>query len=657
MTLFNGTCDNCIYGNGKPIICTACGSMVKGRVCLPCDFREKNLYNCDPNAYSFDNSNYFPLPQNENYLCNLCGNNSHDGYDCQQLFPFVYEQEPSYNQNYDDNYYSHDLPSFPCCDNCGGSHETFQCQSIAQNIDFSGSKQIQNPQYPDVHPLSQEISNEVFQANQSIQNKESLKNSSKEIAISSSNQEKEEPPQDSNIHQLIEECSIEVSEGQKQSMEDTMLELVKICQEKEFLCIHDNVDDLIKSALNSKLLLINLNSQRLEKEQQEVKNVVEQPTEHGNRSIQSLQNFRVIRKSSISLNTSQISSIHVITPILSTEEPEHSLSMGYEYLIITPEMEFDKVIKSNAENLLPIPSECEVTSEDESKCDMPIQDHSSPAFTTFSNPLFNNDDFDSSDDESLPEEDVPAEEFKIYSNPLFDEDKINYDKLDPHCFNVESDFVKSLLNRDTFIDSSSKFDFSGELAHVNPEIPKSDFDFKEEIRLFKSLLYDNSSPRPPKELNAEIADTIVESIPSLPIPVQDGDSQREEIDIVTETDDVLPPSVENDNGSSNDPLLEEADLFLASDNSIPLVDNPSIPRPPPEPPDAKTDAGKEIPVVMNDKDEDVDYFSFKFVIFVKDLPPVIEVFLCWIFVPVSKIFTSFDLKLVWGSPYPLICIA
>nr|GFC21053.1 hypothetical protein [Tanacetum cinerariifolium] len=124
------------------------------------------------------------------------------------------------------------------------------------------------------------------------------------------------------------------------------------------------------------------------------------------------------------------------------------------------------------------------------------------------------------------------------------------------------------LNRDTFIDSSFKFDFSGELAHVNPEIPKSDFDFEEEIRLIEDLLYDNSSLRPLEELNAEIADTIVESIHTLPIPVQDGDSQREEIDIVTETDDVLPPSFENDDDSSNDPLLEEADLFL-SDNSIP----------------------------------------------------------------------------------------
>nr|GFD33493.1 hypothetical protein [Tanacetum cinerariifolium] len=115
----------------------------------------------------------------------------------------------------------------------------------------------------------------------------------------------QEPPQDSDICQLIrKECCVEASEEQKQSMEDTMLELVKICQEKEFLCIYDDIDDLIESALNFKLLVINSNSQRLDKKEQEVKNIVEQPTKHGNRSIQSLQNFRVIHKSSISLNTS-----------------------------------------------------------------------------------------------------------------------------------------------------------------------------------------------------------------------------------------------------------------------------------------------------------------------------------------------------------------
>nr|GFB32750.1 hypothetical protein [Tanacetum cinerariifolium] len=205
-------------------------------------------------------------------------------------------------------------------------------------------------------------------------------------------------------------------------------------------------------------------------------------------------------------------------------------------------VEVPKEQKQKMENTI----KCEVTLKDEIECNMPAKDVCSPVFTTFSNPLFkDNDDLDSSNDESLPDEDVPAEEFKIYSNPLCDEDKINSDKLDLHCFNVESDFVESLLN----------------------QIPKSNLDFEEEIRLIKNLVYDHSSPRPPEEHNAEIADTIIESIPLLPIPVQDGNSQQEEIDIVTKTDDVLPLSVENDD-DDYDPLLGEADLFL-SDNLIP----------------------------------------------------------------------------------------
>nr|GFA01453.1 hypothetical protein [Tanacetum cinerariifolium] len=121
--------------------------------------------------------------------------------------------------------------------------------------------------------------------------------------------------------------------------------------------------------------------------------------------------------------------------------------MGYEHLSITPETESDEVTESNDENLLPILSKCEVTLEDEIECNMPTKDVCSPVFTTFSNPLFkDNDDLDSSDNKSLSDEDVPAEEFKFYLNPLFDEDEINSDKADPHCFNVESDFVESLLN-------------------------------------------------------------------------------------------------------------------------------------------------------------------------------------------------------------------
>nr|GEZ24809.1 hypothetical protein [Tanacetum cinerariifolium] len=253
------------------------------------------------------------------------------------------------------------------------------------------------------------------------------------------------------------------------------------------------------SALDSKLLLINSNCQRLDKKEQEVKNVKEQPVERGNRSIQSLQNFRIVHKSSISFkNTSQISSIHSIAPIQSTKEPEHSLSMGYEHLSITPEIESGEVTESNAENLLPIPSKCEVTLEDEIECDMPTKDDCSPVFTTFSNPIFkDNDDLDSSDDESLPDEDVLAEEFKIYSNPLCDEDEINSDKLDPHCFNVESDFVESLLNHDVLPPSIENF----------ADNPEGDIRFLEELLIDDSILSHDSSdsnfedslsiPRPP----------------------------------------------------------------------------------------------------------------------------------------------------------------
>nr|GEV13596.1 hypothetical protein [Tanacetum cinerariifolium] len=266
--------------------------------------------------------------------------------------------------------------------------------------------------------------------------------------------------------------------------------------------------------------------------------------------------------------------------------------MRYEHLSTTPKTESDEVIESSVKNLVPIPSEYEVTSDDESKYDVPIKDDSSPAFTTFSNPLFDyNDDFTSSDDESLPDEDVPTEEFKIYSNPLFDDEEINSDKLDPHYFNVESDLIESLLNRYTLIDSSPKFDFllkefSGELAHINPilpEIKEADFDQEEEIRFVENFLYANSSPRPPKELNAEIADTIVESLSPSTIPVEDSDSLMDEIDLFLATDELLPPNIESDGYDSEgdiyflEELLIDYSILIPENESSNFEDDPLFP--------------------------------------------------------------------------------
>ncbi|GKC94900.1 hypothetical protein Tco_1160342 [Tanacetum coccineum] len=69
-------------------------------------------------------------------------------------------------------------------------------------------------------------------------------------------------------------------------------------------------------------------------------------------------------------------------PEAQTEEPEYFLSMGDKYLDTISETESDKVIKSSVENLVPIPSDSEDFSDNESECDVPECDETSPTFTT-----------------------------------------------------------------------------------------------------------------------------------------------------------------------------------------------------------------------------------------------------------------------------------
>nr|GFB53575.1 hypothetical protein [Tanacetum cinerariifolium] len=77
--------------------------------------------------------------------------------------------------------------------------------------------------------------------------------------------------------------------------------------------------------------------------------------------------------------------------------------MGYEHLSITPETES----KSNAKNLLPIPSECEVTLEDKRECDELVCDNHSDIFSNS-----NNDDDISIDDNAF--EDIEYIEASLF---------------------------------------------------------------------------------------------------------------------------------------------------------------------------------------------------------------------------------------------------
>nr|GEZ19708.1 hypothetical protein [Tanacetum cinerariifolium] len=381
----------------------------------------------------------------------------------------------------------------------------------------------------------------------------------------------------------------------------------------------------------------------------EVKNVVEKPAERGNRNIQSLQNFRVIHKNSTSLkNTSQISPVHAVTPILSTKEPEYSPSMGYEHSNTTSKTESDKIIKFGVEELVPILNENEVSLKDKRECDMPVCENS-PVCDNHSN-IF----FDSNNDDDI----------LVYEDDFEDIGYVEASLPNPEIVSVEEENDVNQEEEEVDLEDISQI---------------QDVVLREKLlsitRLISNIESLNDNPTPDRVLNSSISIPIFEesdySLSDTFSPEFETfcDHSEETRSGNTTTDSLLEydsfcfniepdqerliNAVKSDisDDSSNDPLLEEADLFLF-DNSIPpgiemfgensegdirfleelliddsilshessdsiFEDNPLVPLPPPKPPDTEFDAGEKISVVMNDKDAEVDYSSFIFVIFAK----------------------------------------
>nr|GEW33919.1 reverse transcriptase domain-containing protein [Tanacetum cinerariifolium] len=201
------------------------------------------------------------------------------------------------------------------------------------------------------------------------------------------------------------------------------------------------------------------------------------------------------------------------------------------------------------------------------------------------------------DNQSFSDEDLPK---KIYSNPLFDEEIIPM-KIDPHSFNAESDLTESMLNHDSSIIISSKIDslfdeFACELTllkSIPSGIDETDCYPEEETHFTKRLLYNNSSPRPPKEFVFENSNANIESFSSSPIPIKDSDSHMEEIDLSFNPDYPIPPGINDDGYDSEREIL----IFenLPSKDTLSLLEKesflfyiPSFSRPPAKPPDGNT---------------------------------------------------------------------
>nr|GFB38154.1 hypothetical protein [Tanacetum cinerariifolium] len=164
-------------------------------------------------------------------------------------------------------------------------------------------------------------------------------------------------------------------------------------------------------------------------------------------------NFRV-KKSSTSLNnTSQISPVNAIAPVLPTKEPQYSLSMRYEHLSTISKTESDEVIKSSVKNLVQIPK----------------------------------------------------------------------------CIKREHE---------------------------------------EYISLMEKLLTINSFPRLLENFHAN---TIIETLPTSHILIEDSDSLREEIDIFIGMDDLLPPSIESNDYDSEGDIHFLEELLVNDSISLPEI--------------------------------------------------------------------------------------
>nr|GEY61775.1 hypothetical protein [Tanacetum cinerariifolium] len=283
-------------------------------------------------------------------------------------------------------------------------------------------------------------------------------------------------------------------------------------------------------------------------------------------------------------------------PVLSTEEPDNSLSMGDEHLDTIPVMKSDEFIKSGVENLIPIPtflnddhsSDFKTKSSSTSLNSLLEEtnnfDNSLPEFTTFLKVLFDAEyKSDSSDDQSCSDEDVLE---KIVSKPLSEEEIIP---------------MKSLRTHDSSLLISSKIDslleeFAGELTllkSIPSGIDETDCDFEEDIRLIEKLLYDNSSLRPPKEFVFANFDAKIKSFSPSPILVKDSDSIMEEIDLFCTPDYRMPPCIVNKDYDSERDILIPKDL--PRNNTLSFAekvsfhfDIPLFSHPPAKPPDGDT---------------------------------------------------------------------
>nr|GFC75042.1 hypothetical protein [Tanacetum cinerariifolium] len=253
-----------------------------------------NSYIYDPNTNSFNfppDSYHPPHPTYETYSHDSYGNDSQFGYDCQPQFSLNYESEPGYIENYNSYPYdSSSLPQkYPCCTRCGGPRETCQCDQLI--FDEPYCKHYGGPHmYFQCQPMNQNFCNS-----------------------NSPGFDQPQPPQSPVIHQPPQEMSIQEMEDLKQQYLDEMKRLS-----------NSEYRDEIKIAE----LKENFNVMSIEIRKKEKLLQLEQWAYLSTHPSKGFNSF------CYDDDDDEEDYTIAITPSLSTEEPDNSLSMGTSILTL-----------------------------------------------------------------------------------------------------------------------------------------------------------------------------------------------------------------------------------------------------------------------------------------------------------------------------------
>ncbi|GKA88410.1 hypothetical protein Tco_0810174 [Tanacetum coccineum] len=540
-----------------------------------CNYEDENSFIYDSKPHSFNVSpsvfNQPPQPQFETYLCELCGNNAHYGYDCSPQFPFVYEQEPCYNQNFNDNYYPQNSPSFSqqylCCAYCGGPHYDYQCQPIYEpnpSYDYSG---FDHPQPPQDSVDCQEALDKILEELEEIKrDQRMLKELKKRIA--------EEQTAKENM-------SIEEMRHEQQLVDYKIKEITNDLGIKRFR--GEEIDEEYERDCEIRI-------RKLKQDFNEWGSEVRKKEQAYNEEQYSAARRRMLSIPFVDEDDyiplgdiiARYSTSKAITPDLPIKEPDNSLNMGDEHLDTIPATESDEVINSSVENLVSIPSEFEGISDDTS--DVPTCDN-------------NHVNVEIDFVESLINHDT-----SIKIDPILEEftsELAHIAPIPPGI--VEADF-------DPNDDTSSDDDSFENIEYVDASPSYIKYDSFEEV---------NDVEQEENEFDLEDIFQIQDSPSPFPIPVVESDSFFEESNTsLSHLDNSLPEfetfsnhTEETRSGSTTTHAnysLPEYDSFLfeiepdqdgliSIDNSNePLLElpefesfhfDPSFPRPPPEPPD------------------------------------------------------------------------